>query len=210
MYGQNLLNLEIRRIIYNFILKNPGIHFRKIARKNKIPIATLRYHLHLLKKYEYVNEKSENGYTRYYGIKNFKEQDKKILSLFRQDGPRTIILLLCLYQTLSQVELIRLVDRWKNHPSKIGIYLNKHQTTLSYYLSKLVDMDVIEPILNGNETKYIIKHPDQIFDFVVKYKQFILNDATNRIIKHIENPKFNVIDSITDDVLEIFPHPYYG
>ena len=118
MYSQKLLNLEIRNAIYNFILKNPGIHFRKIARKNKIPLTTLGYHIRLLKKYEFVNEKNENGYTRYYAIKDLKDQDKKILSLFRQDAPRTIILLLCLYPKLSQVELIRLVNRWKNHPSK--------------------------------------------------------------------------------------------
>ena len=71
-------------------------------------------------------------------------------------------------------------------------------------------MDVIEPIPNGNETKYVIKHPEQIYEFITKYSNFILNDATNRIIKHMENPKLNVVDSITDAIFEVFPHPYYG
>ena len=210
MYSQKLLNLEIRNAIYNFILKNPGIHFRKIARKNKIPLTTLGYHIRLLKKHDFVKEKSENGYTRYYALKDLKEQDKKILSLFRQDAPRTIILLLGLYAELSQVEIIRLVNRWKNHPSKIGVYLNKHQTTLSYHLNKLIGMDVIESIPNGNETKYLLKHPEQIYEFITKYRNFILNDTTNRIIKYMEDPKLNIVDSITDNIFEIFPHPYYG
>jgi len=47
---KNILKLEIRRKIYDFVDKNPGLHVREISRRMDIPINTLIYHIKYLKK----------------------------------------------------------------------------------------------------------------------------------------------------------------
>ena len=48
---KNILKLEIRRKIYDFVDKNPGLHVREISRRMDIPINTLIYHIKYLKKF---------------------------------------------------------------------------------------------------------------------------------------------------------------
>jgi len=52
--NKNILELELRRNIYDFILKNPGFHLRGLSRKLKIPKSTLLHHLKILKKRELI------------------------------------------------------------------------------------------------------------------------------------------------------------
>lgn len=214
MQKKDALYLETRRNIYNSILKNPGLHFREFCRKTKIPATTLRYHIRYLKNHGFIEIKPENGYTRYFVAKKVSGKDKQILNLFRQDIPRTIILLLLICPGYSQIELIKYVETWKKHPSKIGVYLNKHQTTISYYLRKLESMEIIETLPNGNETKYRIKNPELVYDLIITYEKSIVNETTNRIIKYILYPQKDtinlVVDSFTKTVFDIFPHPYHA
>jgi len=214
MFEKDILNLEIRRKLYNYISKHPGSHFRQISRAKKVAPTTLSYHLRLLKKYGFIEEKDENGYTRYFVAKKIGEKDKKLLNLFRQDIPRTIILLLFLCPNFSQIQLIKFVERWKKHPSKIGTYLNKHQTTVSYYLNKLVEMEIIEAFPDGNQTKYRIKDPEVILELIYTYEKSLVNDTTNYIIKYIVNPTKESMDSmvasVEKKVFDVFPHPYHA
>jgi len=73
----DLIYLEKRRIIYNYILKNPGLHFRNISRKLKIPKSTIEYHLVYLKKQGLIVENQELGYLRYYASEKIGQKDKK-------------------------------------------------------------------------------------------------------------------------------------
>ena len=74
-----ILNLETRRQIYNYIRKNPGVHFRDISRKLKISMYNLDYHLHILKKQGFVIEKKVNNYLRYHTMHSTGNVNKKIL-----------------------------------------------------------------------------------------------------------------------------------
>jgi len=49
MKKKDALDLEIRRSIYNHILKSPGLHERELARVLDIPLSTLDYHLYYIK-----------------------------------------------------------------------------------------------------------------------------------------------------------------
>jgi DNA-binding transcriptional ArsR family regulator len=212
MFEKDILNLEARRKLYNYILKNPGSHFRQISREKNIAPTTLSYHLRLLKKYGLIEEKDGNGYTRYFAAKKIGEKDKKLLNLFRQDIPRTIILTVFICPNFSQIELIKFIEKWKRHPSKIGI-LNKHQTTVSYYLNKLVDMGVLETYHEGNQIKYWVKEPEVILELILTYEKSIVTESTNLFIKYILNPSQEginwALDNITNTVFDIFPHPYH-
>jgi predicted transcriptional regulator len=212
MFEKDILNLEARRSLYNYIVKNPGSHFRQISREKNIAPTTLSYHLRLLKKYGLIEEKNGSGYTRYFAAKKIGEKDKKLLNLFRQDIPRTIILTVFIYPLFSQIELIKFVEKWKRHPSKIGI-LRKHQTTVSYYLNKLVEMEILQAIPDGNQTRYWFKDPEVIFELILTHEKSITNESTDHFLRYILNPSQEginyIIDHVTEKVFDIFPHPYH-
>lgn len=202
-----ILELEMRRKIYNYVLKDPGLHLRELSRKTSIPKSTLVYHLRFLVKRGLIELKSNNIYSRYYGLEKVSLTDKKLLEIFRQDIPRTIILLLILNPNFSQAELIQYVKKWKNHPSKIGIYLDKHQTTISYHFLKLVEMGIIESTPKGNKICYRVKNPELIYDLLINYEKNLINDATGRIVKYFLNNE--AVDSVLNSVFDVFPHPYH-
>lgn len=91
---ENFLELENRKKIYNYILKNPGIHLQEVSRKTNISYSTLRHHLDYLKKQGLITTKSNRRYTRYYVTQKVGKKDKEIISLVREEIPRKIILLL--------------------------------------------------------------------------------------------------------------------
>ena len=132
-----ILELEIRRQIYNFILKYPGLHLRELSRKLNIPKTTLCYHIKYLEKRGLLTAKSEGKYTLYYVSNNIGNNQKKMLHLLRQETTRNIVLYFLVRSCASRIELSR--------------SLGKHPTTLDMPLKKLLEMDIIEsaPVLDG-------------------------------------------------------------
>ena len=157
MVKEDLLQLETRRMIYNFILKYPGLYLSELSRRLNIPKSTTYYHLKYLKKRGFLVEKYNDRYTRYYVTKKIGEIDKKILNLLRQEVPRNIVLFVFRYPGSSRYE--------------ISTHLKKHPTTISFHLKKLIDVDIIERIQIGNEIKYMINHKRDIVDLLITYKK---------------------------------------
>ncbi|UCH72064.1 MAG: hypothetical protein JSW62_00505, partial [Thermoplasmatales archaeon] len=107
----DILELETRREIYNFILKYPGLHLRKLCGEMNTPKTTMKYHLNYLKKHSFVIEKVEGRYTRYYVTNNISNIDKKLINIIRQRAPREIILYLLICTCASQAELSRGLEK---------------------------------------------------------------------------------------------------
>ena len=125
MIEEKGLELETRQEIYNFILKNPGLHLNELSRKLSIPISTINYHLNYLKKLDVLIAKPNGKYVRYYIARKIGEKDKKIISLLRQDIPFKIVMFLLLYPNSSQTEISK--------------HLRRHSTTISFHLEKLIN-----------------------------------------------------------------------
>ena len=128
--SNNVLNLKARREIYNFILKNPGLHIREISRQLNIPKTTLTYHLKFLKKEEIIKEKFEGGFKRIFIKEDLGSQDKEILNLLRQDIPSKIFIYFIFSLAPSQIEISKALEL--------------HPATVSYHLKKLEEKGVIE------------------------------------------------------------------
>jgi len=223
-----IFELETRRQIYNFILKYPGLHFRKLSRKLNIPKTTLSYHLRYLQKRGLLTAKPEGKFTPYYVSNNIGNGQKKMLRLLRQEPSRNIILYLLFTACASQIELSR--------------SLEKHPTTIKLHLKKLIDMDIIEPapVANGevsveqgdlkiiertpvgNEIIYRLKDPHSIEDSVLLYRKRSFGDnfsflpsigfefysSLNVQITRGKNFK-DSIESLEEIYFDIFPHPYH-
>jgi predicted transcriptional regulator len=141
--GKDILKLDSRRKIYEFIDENPALNFREISRKMNIPKSTLIYHLNYLKKLRLINEKHKGKYSYFFVLKKVGEKDKILLSLIREKTSFKIFVFICFFKFCSQSQLCR--------------ELNIPSSTISYYIKKMVAIGLIEhaPVKNGRIYPYV-------------------------------------------------------
>ena len=103
----NILNLEVRQQIYDFIKNNPGLHQRELSRRMNIPKSTILYHIRFLKKLNLIDE--NKGYNnKYYCVaRQVGIKEKQIINLFRKQIPCKIFLYTLFSLSCSKVELSR-------------------------------------------------------------------------------------------------------
>jgi predicted transcriptional regulator len=160
-----ILELETRRKIYELITKNPGLHFSKIADMLHLRLSLVEYHLLYLEKNKIIISVKEKGYKRYYveGTK-IGVEDKKILSLLRQEIPLRIVLFLIKNANSKHRDILKYVDC---APS-----------TLSYHLKKLVTNGIIAIKNNfGKEGVYNIVNKNEIIKIIVSYKPYAVLES---------------------------------
>jgi len=220
---KEILDLETRRRIYNYILDNPGVHFRDISKKLKINLYNLRYHLHFLQKYNMLCVKNENGYLRFFIAQTVGNGDKKLLAFLRQKTTRDILLSLqwCIGLTLS--ELSQFLEK---SPSTINFHLNRlienHIVVTAPVINGVIyrrnSKDIIDRKLIGREVVYLLKDPAEIYRMFTTYKKSILDEITIKIFEEIyPSPPFfrryiplnHSMDRFINQFFEIFPHPYH-
>jgi predicted transcriptional regulator len=195
----NLLDLETRRRIYNYISKYPGLHFRRLCKELKIPNGTMSYHLSYLKKRGLIEIKNKDMKSRYFVSHKVSEIDKKLFSIFRKELLRNILIFTARNYWTTQDMLAK--------------RLKKSNATISRCLNKLIELDIIESIKIGSCIRYRHKHPEQHIDFLIRYRKNFLD---NKIVKYLDFDENNLtklyskhIESIEEILLEILPHPYH-
>jgi DNA-binding MarR family transcriptional regulator len=134
---KNILDLEARRKIYEFIEENPGLTVNEISKRMKIPFTTLRYHIRALEKQELIKIRKKGICKFIYTKYEIGAQDKEIIELLRKKIPCRILLYFFLSPVCSQTELSKELD---SDPS-----------TVFYHLKNLMKKGIIEeaPMENG-------------------------------------------------------------
>ncbi len=227
---KNLLKLEKRREIYNYILENPGLHLRELSRRINISFGGLRHHLYILKKQELIIIKDDLKYTRYYATQKVGKNDKEIINLLRQDVPFRIILLLLTpgpgyifkdddthkkailkpefhTKTYSKKELVELTKYWTGKRTHL-VLLKKHRTTIDFHLKKLYHLDLIEKVKIGKEIKYKLKDEEMIWSFFIKYQNELSNECINLYMRSRNRGLTFAINNIINRFSDFFPIPF--
>ena len=228
---KDILKFDSRNRLYNYILKNPGLHLSELSRRLKIPKTTLLHHIISLKKQNLIDINPEKRYKRIYISEKLSRKDKEILHLLRQEVPCKILLHLMATFVVSQIELSK--------------ELEKSPPTIEFHLKKLVDKDIIEPVTieNGlirrirescyivgrspikNEIIYRKKNEDitlNIYRILAKYGDSLPDqktiapilkflrefDSSRKLPKRVNHADV-AIDEIFKILYEICPHPYH-
>ena len=210
-HRDEIFTLELRRQIYQNILKYPGLHLRELSREMNLPKSTLVYHINHLLKRNMISINDSSGYERFFIKEEFNNKNKKLIALIREKVPHNLILYFCLYQKTNQRELIDFAKRWENHPSKIAKSLNKHPTTLSYHLNKLVELGIIDRIQKGNEVMYSLNDIEGIYDLLITYNKRLFGNNFKKVIKWMQDDSGTtlIVDKVMKNLFDVFPHPYY-
>jgi predicted transcriptional regulator len=203
MNGNNLLDLEKRKRIYDYILKYPGLNSREISKKLDIPKSTLLYHLNYLNKKGLIIEKNGGGCIRYFVSNKMGVIDEKLFAMLRKRIIRHILIVLASYRVCTQAEIVKYL--------KNDFNIKKHPTTIAFHLDKLIEMGVVECVPNGREKIYVgnyrIAHV--LIDFVIKHKISFLGDRLLLYLNKLNKPSPTWLEKAEEVCYDIFPHPYH-
>jgi predicted transcriptional regulator len=165
---EKVLENDLRRKIYEFVKKNPGLHMRELQRRLDIPLSTLEYHLDYLQRRDILVMEDDRRYCRYFG-ENLDEVDRRVLSALRQKRMREIILL-----TLSDE-----MKCFKDLKDEIGIAAS----TLSSYLKNLENREILERTRVGNETCYSVNNEDNVIRSLLIYQSSFVDRLVDRVLE---------------------------
>lgn len=182
------LNLESRRKIYKVIKNYPGIHLSQIFKKTSLSHSSIRYHVKYLESHNIITSKKEKGYTRFYPSKGFSTTHKDVINFLRIETTRNILLLLIVSPCCSQ--------------NTLSIELEKHPTTIKYFLKKLLEKNIIEKAdvknniattnlkklkymqyhKKGREIVYRFKDPYLVHNAFIIYQDGLLDEGFSKKI----------------------------
>ena len=163
------LGLETRKNIYDTICKYPGIHMRELQRKTGLATGSLDYHLHFLHKNGLIRLEKSARFTRYYNsLQAFSDQEKRIISVLRQDTLRHIILFL--------------LEKNKASATDISVACSLQPSNLSGHLKTLEENDVISHRKKGRCRIYEIKDKEPLVKYLVLHKKSFLDKLVDNFI----------------------------
>jgi len=155
---KQVLDLEIRRKIYNVIKRDPGLHASKIAEIMVIKGQLADYHLQYLEKKEIITAIKEGGYRRYYVKGTLGAKDKRRISILRREVPLRIVLFLLKNQNSQHKDILQHIDI---APS-----------TLSYHLKNLEKHDIIAVRSIEGQKRYKVLNEEEITEHLIRYKPY--------------------------------------
>jgi predicted transcriptional regulator len=167
MFREEILENERRRTIYQFVDHHPGLHLRALQRRLDIPLSTLGYHLNYMVSRHIVYKENDGHYQRYYTVP-LSNVDKELITLLRQKWVREIVLLVL---TRHKIKYQELLDTLALPPS-----------TLSLYLSRLIDHHLLQRHQIGRETIYTVTNEHEIMKCLITYQSSFLDRLIDNVI----------------------------
>ncbi|OGS66075.1 MAG: hypothetical protein A3K59_07305 [Euryarchaeota archaeon RBG_19FT_COMBO_69_17] len=161
-----VLDLDSRRRIYEFLEANPGVHLRLIGKVLGMSTGMLSYHLRYMERRGLLRSEEEGHRRRYFDARAFAEAQRKIIGVLRQDVPRKIIMELLGYQERTFAEL----------RAAVGV----SKSTLSYHLKKMLEREVLLRTRRDRESVFALRDHEGVAKLLVQNRKSFRDDAVNR------------------------------
>lgn len=153
-------NLRLQEIIE----KNPGIQFREIMRNSGLKNGVLSHYLGKLEKNGLIKVMRGPRQTRFYPPRITEDESIAIKAL-RKQTPRDLLLALVEQDGLEFSELVK----------KVG----KSPSTISLYLSQIVQDGLVEIKIENLKKRYYIKERILIDKLIEDYRPSLLEKPTS-------------------------------
>jgi len=164
-----MLELDVRRKIYEIVKKFAGCHFREIERKSGLSTGSVSYHLHYLARHGLIKEEKEGNKSHYFPA-GFKSKNIRLLALLRQKSVREILLFILTHDNCGHKEIVQ----------SVGL----SPSTVSWHLKKLEENNIVEFTKHGRKTAYhIVIDEEEIIHLLITYKKSFLDTMVDRVIE---------------------------
>jgi|LGVF01.1.fsa_nt_gb predicted transcriptional regulator len=166
---KKMLELDVRRKIYEIVKKFAGCHFREIERKSGLSTGSVSYHLHYLARHGLIKEEKEGNKSHYFPV-DFKSKNIKLLVLLRQKSVREILLFILTHDNCGHKEIVQ----------SVGL----SPSTVSWHLKKLEENNIVKFTKHGRKTSYhIVIDEEEIIYLLITYKKSFLDTMVDRVIE---------------------------
>ena len=166
---KRILEVDLRREIYNLVKKNAGSHFRDIERKSGLAVGTVSYHLNFLKKHGLITEEKDGKNIRYFP-REFKTKNKKIMTFLRQKSTRDILLQI-------------LINKKCTHDA-ITKNIQISPSTVSWHTKKLLENNIIVTKKEDKKTQYRIATDEkELMNLLITYQKTFLDTMVDNVIE---------------------------
>ena len=165
--------------LINIIEKNPGIRYRELLRLTNLSNGVLTYHITELAGSNIINVERRRGVTRYYSVQ-ISSEESKVISHIRNVISRKILLLM--------------IERGSCTLSEIAVLTNKAPSTISWYLQRLLDANIIKKKSTSSDGVY---YKSRFYEVVNK----IL--VLDMLSKYVESPFEKVVSNYSEIVEEL-------
>jgi len=159
--------LTPRDRVYSEVVRSPGLHFREVQRRTGLATGALQYHLDYLKKKNFVYEKKEGKFSRFYSTQE-KNVDPSLMNLLRQDQVRKIALILLQKRRASLPTLKK----------ETGMSVS----TLNFHLSKLVVSGIAQSKSMRGKEYFFIKDKEPLIDVLYSYRESFLDSLVDSFL----------------------------
>ncbi len=149
--------------IIEIVGKNPGIKFREIMRATGMKNGVLSHYLGRLESEGTLKVERGARQTRFYPPQ-FSQEESKVISALRKITPRDILSSLILNESLEFNDIVSTVS--------------KSPSTVSLYLSKLVEDNIVGMKLVNRKKQYYIKDIQILDKLIEDYHPDMLEKAT--------------------------------
>lgn len=163
---QNVLDLPLRRRIYEAIRERPGIHLRALAELTETALSTLEYHCYQLVKTGQLTTREDGGFKCFYPAEGMGRRDKDLLYLLRQEAPRRICAHLVLHPDST--------------PKDLKEALGFKGATLSFHLNKLRAAEMVTETPAGRTKLLSVADPEAVANLLVSYQKSFVDDVVDR------------------------------
>ncbi|MFQ5497697.1 MAG: winged helix-turn-helix transcriptional regulator [Nitrosopumilus sp.] len=153
-------DLQLQQIID----QNPGIQFREIMRSSGLKNGVLSHYLGKLEKNGIIKVIRGPRQTRFYPPR-ITEDESIVIKALRKETPRDLLLALVKEDGLEFSQLVK----------EVG----KSQSTVSLYLSQIVEDGLVEIKINNLKKRYHIKARELIDKLIEDYKPGLLDKPTS-------------------------------
>jgi predicted transcriptional regulator len=162
------LDLENRRIIFDFVRRFPGAYFREIQKATGLVVGTLAYHLEYLESRGLISSQRQANRKRYFAAE-VRHGDRRIIGVLRQAVPRRLVIHLMLHPDTSFQDLLEVARVSKS--------------TLSFHLSKLTDARIIEASKRAREKAYRVADEEEVSRILITYRSSFLDGLVDRFVE---------------------------
>ncbi len=137
-----ILNNNTRKIIYDFIIKNPGVYFNRIVRELEINKPVVIWHIDMLEKFGLIRREDFENHEIFFE-RNFEENNYKFRFFTSKEKSKKII------EYLKQHDY----GITKTH---LSTDLGMHHNTISKYLQMLEDFNIVIKKKTYKKTLYFL------------------------------------------------------
>ena len=140
-----------RKGIYNFIKEHPGLNQNALMRQMDLSSSSIRHHLKVLERYDYILAHNDGKYVRYYINKNgysiYTNGNgyKEIISVLRKNTAANIV-----------SHILKNPNSTQKHLAEA---LNLHPSTVHWHTKLLLSSKIISAKRSGKSVQYQINGP---------------------------------------------------